>query len=56
MTDEQESSIKDFIGLLNVLKTALKGQRKWLAITTIDLAIKQLQSLRKTITDGHTES
>jgi len=46
---EQEQSIKDITGLFKVLTTALKGKRKWLAIATIDLAIRQLQSLRKTI-------
>jgi len=52
MTEEQELSVQDFNGLIKVLISALKGKRKWLAITTIDLAIKQLQSLRKTLSEN----
>lgn len=47
MTKEQENLIQDFQGLFNVLKSALKGQRKWLAIATLDIAIQKLTELRK---------
>lgn len=53
MVQEQENLIKDFILLMGNLKNALKGQRIWLARTIIDLAIKQLVTLKKELEDDN---